>query len=354
MNCENSFKTSVNDTVKEAKLTRMHLLAHAAFAQEARRRVVDIVVPFNDCGDNPAFYCVHPITGSAGSYRNLSMLLGPEQKFFGIQTPTLLRNPRFASSIESISKTYVEELVKFQPEGAFNLGGHSVGAMIALEMAQQLLERGREVNLLVVIDGEIFNTGAELSALNPLYWLWIFSNIPAWMRDFLFVEFTVPSFFRTLIMKCGVARVKARDFLLKRKSCGHAVEGFADLSKCTAEHAEFMKALFDIQYQYHANIYPGRVLVCSAKTQSLTHLRQLERPWRKIAPHAEFVSFKKVTHTSMIRAPEGRAFADFLYQRLAADTASQKLSTKPVSDLRAMRARGTSYPSFRRDGAPLV
>jgi thioesterase domain-containing protein len=43
------------------------------------------------------------------------------------------------------------------------LGGHSTGAIIALEMAQQLLARGREVSLLIILDGVLFNTGAEIS-----------------------------------------------------------------------------------------------------------------------------------------------------------------------------------------------
>jgi pimeloyl-ACP methyl ester carboxylesterase len=315
MNCKD-FRSTF-DLNEDAKAARMKSLAHLAFAQEARRKVTEVIVPFNDCGINPPFYCVHPITGSAGSYRTLSALLGPQQRFYGVQTPTRMRNPRFPNSIEAISTFYVEELVAFQPQGAFNLGGHSVGAMIALEMAQQLLARGREVNLLVSIDGEIFNTGKEISVFNPLYWIWLLANVPAWTRDFLFVEFTPRSFGHAVLKKLSVAWRRTKNLEIGRKSAGHAVEGFADLSKCTEEHAEFMKALFEVQYRYYPKKYPGKVLVCSAKTQSLTHLRQLRGPWRMVAPHAEFVSFARVTHTSMIRAPEGRRFADLLIQRLA-------------------------------------
>jgi thioesterase domain-containing protein len=105
-------------------------------------------------------------------------MLGPKQKFYGIQAPTDKRNAEFVSSIESISQYYVNELVKFQPEGPFLLGGHSTGATIALEMSQQLTARGREVSLLVVFDGELFNTGAEIRFRNPLYWLKLLLNLP--------------------------------------------------------------------------------------------------------------------------------------------------------------------------------
>ena len=60
-----------------------------------------------------------------------------------------------------MSQYYVDQLVEFQPEGDFVIGGHYVGAMIALETAQQLRARGREVSLLVVFDGALFNIGTN-------------------------------------------------------------------------------------------------------------------------------------------------------------------------------------------------
>ncbi len=159
--------------------------------------------------------------------------------------------------------------------------------MIALEIAHQLEARGREVSLLVVIDGEIFNTGMEMSRYNPAYWLALLANVPAWVRDFLFVECTVESAFQAAFKKLLAACRGARHKIAGIKS-GHAVEGFINLSKVTSEHAEFMKALFEIQYGYFPKTYFGKVLVCMAATQALTHLSQVRGPWRKVAPHAEF------------------------------------------------------------------
>lgn len=93
----------------------------------------------------------------------MAQMLGPQLGFYGIQTPTKKRNTEFSASIESISQYYVDNLIEFQPEGSLVLGGHSTGAIIALEMAQQLLARGREVSLLIILDGVLFNTGAEIS-----------------------------------------------------------------------------------------------------------------------------------------------------------------------------------------------
>src|SRR5581483_1594710 len=54
--------------------------------------------------------------------------------------------------MEEIAAAYVEELTALRPQGPFLVGGYSVGAVVALELALQLTARGHEVPLLVVFD----------------------------------------------------------------------------------------------------------------------------------------------------------------------------------------------------------
>jgi hypothetical protein len=49
-------------------------------------------------------------------------MLGPEQKFYGIQTPTDKRNAEFISSIKSISQYYVDELAQDTVEELYRRG----------------------------------------------------------------------------------------------------------------------------------------------------------------------------------------------------------------------------------------
>jgi thioesterase domain-containing protein len=276
----------------------------------------------------------------------MAELLGPRQKFYGIQTPTAKRNAAFPSSIEAISRYYVNRLIEFQPAGSFVLGGHSVGAMIAFEMAHQLRALGRDVSLLVVFDGELFNTGVEISAYNPLYWLKLLLNAPAWIRDFLMVEFTFRSFGRTVFYKT-IAAGKTILAKLAGKSSGHAVEGFINLDNCTAEHVAFMKVLFDNQFKYVPREYSGRVLVCVAETQPLTRLCQVEAPWRTIAPNSEVVRFKG-THTSLMRSPKGLAVAACLAHKLGEIDENSESPLQPTtSETSISRLSFTSL-----DGSP--
>jgi thioesterase domain-containing protein len=304
----------VHETDPYARMTK---LAQAAFGREVLRKVIDLILPLNDSGTGPAFYCVHSITGAATEFRHMARMLGPQQRSYGIQTPTSKRNAEFAGSIASISQHYIDRLVTFQPEGSFILGGHSVGAIIALEMAQQLRARGRTVDLVVVFDGELFNTGTGVSTQNPLYWLKLIWNLPGWIREFLMVEFTFRKFCRTLLGKAAAARkmIVAR-LRGAAVSSGHAVEGFINLDNCTPDHAAFMKVLYETQFAYVPREYSGRVLVCVAKTQALMYLRQVAAAWSRIAPASEIVHFRG-THTSIMRPPRGLAVAEHLARQIA-------------------------------------
>ena len=57
------------------------------------------------------------------------------------------------------------------------------GAIIAVQMAQQLCARGRDVPLLVALDGAPCNTGAGLGTRDPRYFMKLTANLPHWVRD---------------------------------------------------------------------------------------------------------------------------------------------------------------------------
>jgi thioesterase domain-containing protein len=231
-------------------------------------------------------------------------MLGPKQNFYGIQVPTSRRNTEFARSIKEMSGYYVDELVKFQPKGAFLLGGYSIGAAIALEMSHQLIARGREVSLLVVFDGELFNTRAEISARNPLYWLKLLLNMPRWIVDEVVKN---PRRFAS-------TRLKFLTFKLRQETV-HAVERFLNLSRFPPDHAAFIKTLYDSYLDYVPDGYGGHVLAFVAKTQALLRLRQVEAAWKKIAPLSEVFEIRG-THGSIMKMPHGAPVAKRLSQKI--------------------------------------
>jgi thioesterase domain-containing protein len=243
----------------------------------------------------PAFYWVHSIGGGVTEYCPLARLLGPERKLYGVQVPIEKLNPKFAASVESIAQYYADSLCAFQPEGPLLLGGYSAGSIIALELAQQLKTRGREVPLLVVIDGPLWNTGGGISGRNPLYYWKLACNLPRWIAAKL---------------------LKRRSFSDLKWRIGNMVAGFIDVDSMPEAQVSFSEALFNAIYEYTPQEYTGPVLVYAARTQALNHLLQVEAVWAKISARIDVVPVSG-THFTIVNEPHVIALADDLRKRLA-------------------------------------
>jgi len=113
-------------------------------------------------GSRPPFFCVHAIGGSVFSYGELARSLGPEQAFYGVQSPGL-EGGRMFEDVPSMAAEYVAAVEAAAPNGPVLLGGWSFGGVVAFEMARLLRARGREVPLVVLLDSYA-PTGVDLLA----------------------------------------------------------------------------------------------------------------------------------------------------------------------------------------------
>jgi thioesterase domain-containing protein/acyl carrier protein len=102
-------------------------------------------------GGEPPFFCVHPIGGNVLCYVELARALGPEQPFYALQTPDRAEREE-PWSIPAMAAHYLKAMRIVQPAGPYRLGGWSLGAVVAYEMARQLWNRGEEVELAALID----------------------------------------------------------------------------------------------------------------------------------------------------------------------------------------------------------
>ncbi|HVR07369.1 MAG TPA: amino acid adenylation domain-containing protein [Thermoanaerobaculia bacterium] len=98
------------------------------------------------------FVCVHPVGGSVLCYvelaRGLDAATPGGRPFWGLQAPPEVP----PGSVEEMAERYLAELAAALPAGPYLLGGWSMGALVAFEMARRLLLAGREVARLVLID----------------------------------------------------------------------------------------------------------------------------------------------------------------------------------------------------------
>jgi amino acid adenylation domain-containing protein len=101
--------------------------------------------------DAPAIFLFHPGDGELHYYRQLTPLLEPRLRCFGIQAPETLSSRTFATFAERI-EAYVADIRAVQPQGPYRLLGHSFGGYPAYGVAAALEAAGERVELLAMID----------------------------------------------------------------------------------------------------------------------------------------------------------------------------------------------------------
>jgi amino acid adenylation domain-containing protein len=97
-------------------------------------------------------FFIHPAGGNIICYVALARHLGVEQSFYGLQARGLDGREEPFTRIEDMAAYYIDAIRSVQSSGPYLLGGWSLGAVVAFEMAQQIQAQGQEVALLALLD----------------------------------------------------------------------------------------------------------------------------------------------------------------------------------------------------------
>jgi acyl transferase domain-containing protein/thioesterase domain-containing protein len=304
----------------------------AAYIRAAGGEAPKSIVPMNTRGEGPMFYCVHSLGGDVASFRHLIAGLGSSVNFSGIQKPTDAGD----FSIESLAALYVKELLAADPRGPYVLGGWSAGSVIAFEMARQLNAAGKEVELIVALDGGPYNTGATTRPWSPAYYWKLLRNLPLWIADDLLKDRSAKKLLRRVWNK-GLSAARRLQGGSRRLEAD--VSSFLDISDYSARDIDFMNQLFGALRRYVPAWYGGRVVVYQARTEPLHHLFEIDRAWRSVSAGVDVVRVPG-THLSLILDPYVRIIAEDLRPRLEALHPVQSgLSTRPRRGVSAESAR---------------
>ena len=107
------------------------------------------VLPIQPQGRLAPLFCVQGGRGGYVSMRSMAAGLGPDRPVFGLWSMDLLQG---RVRVEALAAGSVAALRRAAPTGPYHLFGHSLGGLVAWELAQQLVADGDEVALLVVAD----------------------------------------------------------------------------------------------------------------------------------------------------------------------------------------------------------
>jgi amino acid adenylation domain-containing protein len=113
-------------------------------------------------------FLVHHVSGDITAYRDLAQFLGAGRSVYGLRAPELDTNERPLDRVEAMASRYVRDIRALQSHGPYLIGGHSAGAHIAFEIAQQLCCAGQSVGLLAILEADARTRSGRRSLADTL------------------------------------------------------------------------------------------------------------------------------------------------------------------------------------------
>ncbi len=110
------------------------------------------LIPIQPNGSKLPFFCIPGAGGEPFYLYHLGRYLGADQPLYSFQANNLDGELDTAARIKDMASHYIQAIQAVQPRGPYFLGGHSLGSIVAFEMATQLLDQGHIVALVVMID----------------------------------------------------------------------------------------------------------------------------------------------------------------------------------------------------------
>lgn len=129
------------------------------------------LVPIKPEGNSTPLFLVHAGGGGVISYRRLARYLPAEQPVWGLESRGDQLDGAPEQLVHRLARAYEDAIRTIQPHGPYALGGHSFGALVAIEMAHRLIDAGEMVELLAIIDHP--GPDARPRWTDRLRWHWI-------------------------------------------------------------------------------------------------------------------------------------------------------------------------------------
>lgn len=283
-------------------------IEHLARLIESPEKSWSSLVEIQSTGERTPIFFVHPIGGEVFGYGTLARYLGTAHPFYGIQARGLDGMEEPFTDMRAMASHYVEIVRSVQPTGPYILGGYSLGAVIAFEMAQQLTESGEEIALLAVLDEEA--PGSQATGLNPSRLLNTAMNFPYWLADHVFkrsarevsadVRRHLKRVARNLFSRIGPLHVEAH-----REN----LEDMLDVALLPDNHRRVSEALFEALSGYEAQPYKGRVTLFRTRAQPVFRALGPDKGWKELAEGGVDVRVVPGNHLNMYDEPHVQVLA---------------------------------------------
>jgi thioesterase domain-containing protein/acyl carrier protein len=110
------------------------------------------LVQLTDAGPGIPLFCTHAATGTVQFLSSLTRKVDLGRPVYGLRSVGLDGRQTPLRTVEEMADRYLIEVRAVQPSGPYLLAGNCMGGLVALEMANRLLEQGEEVPFLGLMD----------------------------------------------------------------------------------------------------------------------------------------------------------------------------------------------------------
>jgi thioesterase domain-containing protein len=282
------------------------------------------LVGIQNSGNKQAFFCVHPVGGNVFCYLELSRLLGPEQPFYGFQSPGLTGEQKSLASIEEMAATYVAALRQVQPQGPYLLGGWSLGGVVAFEMAQQIQRQGEQVSLVALLDSRVPSARRHLDEEDEATILAMFFMDMSGSSGQPAKEALADAF-------AGLQQLRGEErlaYVLKQANIHHLIPPQTDVIRLRRLINVF-RSNRSALHSYTPQSYAGRAVLFRARNEEDTMSGDRTLGWGAVARQLEVVDVPG-NHYDMLGDPHAQQLAAHLEAYL--DDSGDALAA-PLSDL---------------------
>jgi len=135
-------------------------------------------------GSEPPVFIAHGLGGSAMDFFQIVKHLGAGNTIYGMQAKGIDGVEEPLDRIEDMARYSLDAVKQVQPHGPYFLIGFSLGGLVTLEMAQQLIAQGEKVGLLAMLDSypymKYLSLGQRALLATRLAWRWVASRL-SWL-----------------------------------------------------------------------------------------------------------------------------------------------------------------------------
>ena len=258
-----------------------------------------VLLQAGDARKTPLFL-VHPVGGTVFCYADLLRHLDG-RPCYGFQARGVDGPEEPFTQIERMAHTYNLLLQEVQSRGPYQIGGWSMGGVVALEMAQQLQAQGKDVDSLVLIDAH-FPADRDARASDDAYLLRQFARhlgLPARSRRQIPAGRDVAEMLLHVLHEARQANLVLPDFTPPQLARRFAV----------------FKANWRALAEYAPQQYGGRVLLCVAEDNEPEEVAGIQR-WPQVLKGEVETQYLPGDHFSLVREPDVRRLGAYLVEKL--------------------------------------